>query len=130
MATNRRICSLILVVNGLIKSIAYKPIASRFVNHERELPDFSFAELKKLIYPLLGCVRLTRFRNRSTYIHLKKSLKRGFWSYWDTKSLLNHHVPAKVCRSVLPNLLKSYFAYSYSGTRSIEHNLRLFLLSR
>ena len=37
------------------------------------------------------------FRNRSTYNHFKKSLKRGqFWSYWNTKSLLNYHVSAKI----------------------------------
>ena len=134
MGTEKRICSLILGVNGLIKGIAYKPIASRFVNHERELPDFSFAEFKKLSHPLLGCVRLTRFRNRNTCIHFKKYLKRGFWSYLNTKSLLNYHVSAKVCRNVFLIYLKeksnSYSAYSYFGTRSIEYNLSLFFLSR
>ena len=54
----------------------------------------------------LGCVQLTIFWNRNTYNDYKKSLTRGFWSYWSTKLLLNYHVSANVCRNVFPNLPK------------------------
>ena len=54
----------------------------------------------------LGYVRLTLFRNRNTYNDDKKSLKRGFRSYWSTKWLLNYHVSVHVCRNGFPNYLK------------------------
>ena len=79
-------------------------------------------------YGVKGCVRLTLFRNRNTYNDGKKSLIKGFRSYWSTRRLLNSHVSATVCRIGLSNFLKenfnSYSAYSYYGIRSIERNLR------
>ena len=42
------------------------------------------------------------FRNRNTYNDDKKSLIRGFRSYWSTRPLLNSHVSAIVCRIGLP----------------------------
>ena len=61
--------------------------------------------MKNIIY--LGCVQLTLFRNRNTYKDDKKSLIRGFRSYWSTRWLLNYHVSAIVCRNGIPNYARN-----------------------
>ena len=42
---------------------------------------------------------------QTLHIDVKKSFIRGFWNYWITKSLLNYHESAKICRNVFLHLL-------------------------
>ena len=51
---------------------------------------------------------LTLFRIRNFYNDDKKSIIRGFWSYWSVKSLFNYHMSAKVCRKRLCDLTAKF----------------------
>ena len=86
-----------------------------------------------ILYIVLGCVRLTLFQNKNTYIDDNKIPRKRFLELLEYKIALNYHVPAKICRNVFLNLLKKRnltaipLSYSYSGIRSIERSLSLYI---